>query len=105
MNAGDLSVGHLVGVGRPAPSATRSPRRPHGDVYTFAIRDVAHSSFQLRRANHPTGLLLEQMAKDVEGFGASIAHVHEASPFRRATGAIHHTPPDIRLAFELRFHR
>ena len=60
-------------------------------------------SFQLRRANHPTGLLFEQMAKDVEIIRTSIAHVNEASPFRRATDTIDHTSPDIRLALELLF--
>jgi hypothetical protein len=34
MSAGDLSVGQVGGVGRPAPSATRSPRDPHGDAYS-----------------------------------------------------------------------
>jgi YD repeat-containing protein len=29
MSAGDLSVGRAGGVGRPAPSAARSPRHPH----------------------------------------------------------------------------
>jgi hypothetical protein len=34
MSEEHLSVGPAGGVGRPTPSATRSPRDPHGDAYS-----------------------------------------------------------------------